>query len=111
MFENRVLRRIFESKRKKVAGGWRRLYNEELHSLYPSPNIIRVVKSRRVRWVGHIARMGEMRNAYKIMVGRPEGKRPIEKPRRRWEGNIRMDLRGTKWKGMDWIHLAQDRYQ
>jgi hypothetical protein len=88
VYENRVLRKIFGPQRKEVAGGWRRLHNEELPNLYASSNIIRVIKSRRTRSVELIARMGEMRNAYKILVGKPEGKRPLGRPRRRWEDNI-----------------------
>jgi hypothetical protein len=79
MFENRVLRRIFGHKREEVAGGWRRLHNEELHNLYASPNAIKVIKSRRMRLAGHVARVGEMRNAYTILVEKPEGKRPLER--------------------------------
>jgi hypothetical protein len=92
VFKNRVLRKIqiFGSKREEVAGGWRRLHTEELHSLYTSPNIIWVIKSRRLRWVGHVAHMGEMRNVCKILVGKPEGKRSLQRPRHRWEDNIRM---------------------
>jgi hypothetical protein len=92
MFENRVLRRIFGPKRNEVTGEWRRLHNEELNDLYLSPNIIRVIKSRRMRWSGNVARMGEGRGAYRILVGRPEGRRPLGRPRRRWEDNIKMDL-------------------
>jgi hypothetical protein len=92
VFENRVLRRIFGPKRDKVTGEWRRLHNEELNDLYSSLNIIRVIKSRRMRWAGHVARMGEGRGAYRILVGRPERRRPLGKPRRRWEDNIKMDL-------------------
>jgi hypothetical protein len=94
-----------------VIGGWRKLHNEELHNLYCSPSIIRIIKSRRMRWAGHVARMGEKRNVYRILVGKPEGKRPLGRPRRRWEENIRMDLREIEWGGMDWIELAQDRDQ
>jgi hypothetical protein len=93
VFENRVLRRIFGPKRDEVTGEWRKLYNEELHNLYSSPNIIRMIKSRRMRWTGHVARMGEKRNAYRILVGKPEGRRPVGRPRRRWVDNIKMDLR------------------
>jgi hypothetical protein len=93
VFENRVLRRIYGPKSDEVIGGWRKLHNEELHNLYCSPSIIRITKLRRMRWVGHVARMGEKRNAYKILVGKPEGKRPLGRPRRRWEDNIRIDLR------------------
>jgi hypothetical protein len=92
VFENRVLRRIFGTKRDEVTGEWRRLYNEELNDLYSSPNIIRVILSRRMRWAWHVACMGEGRDAYRILVGRPEGRRPLGRPRRRWEDNFKMDL-------------------
>jgi hypothetical protein len=95
VFENRVLRRIFGSKREEVAGGWRRLHNEELHCMYTSPNIIRVIISKRMRRAG-ASHFGEMRNAYNILVGKPEGKRQIGKPKHRWEDNVRMDL-GEIW--------------
>jgi hypothetical protein len=111
VFENRVLRRIFGPKRDEVTGGWRKLHNEELHNLYFSPSIIIMIKSRRMRWAGHVARMGEKRNAYRILVGNPEGKRPLRRPRRRWVDNIKMDLREIGWDGMDWIDLVQDRDQ
>jgi hypothetical protein len=92
-FENRVLRRIFGPKRDEVTGCWRKLHNEELHGLYSSPSIIiRVIKARRMRWEGHVARMGEVRGAYNYLVGRPEGRRPLGRPRRRWDDNIKMDL-------------------
>jgi hypothetical protein len=91
-FENRVLRGIFGPKRDEVTGEWRKLHNEELHNLYSSPDIIRQVKSRRMRWAGHVARMGEERKVYKVLVGKPEGKRPLGRPSRRWENGIRMDL-------------------
>jgi hypothetical protein len=81
----------------------------ELNDLYSSPNIIRVIKSRRMRWAGYIARMGERRDAYKILVGRPEGRRPLGRPRHRWENNIKMDLQEVGWDCMDWIDMAQDR--
>jgi hypothetical protein len=84
--------RIFGPKREED-GSWRKLHNDELHSLYSSPNIVRVIKSRRIRWAGHVARMGEGRSVYRVSVGRPEGKRPLGRPRRRWEDNIKMDLR------------------
>jgi hypothetical protein len=87
------------------------LHNDELHSLYSSLNIVRVIKSRRMRWAGHVARMGEGRGLYRVLVGRPEGKRPLERPRRRWEDNIRMDLRVIGIYGVNWIGLAQDRVQ
>jgi hypothetical protein len=106
VFENRVLRRIFSLKRDEVMGDWRKLHNEELHNLYSSPNIIRMIKSRRMRWTGQVARMGAKRNAYRTLVRKPEGR-----PRRRWVHNIKMDLREIVWDGMDWIDLAQDRDQ
>ncbi|KAJ4448776.1 hypothetical protein ANN_00167 [Periplaneta americana] len=93
VFKNKVLRKIFGAKRDEVTGEWRKLHNIELHALYSSPDIIRNIKSRRLRWAGHVARMGESRNAYRVLVGRPEGKRPLGRPRRRWEDNIKMDLR------------------
>jgi hypothetical protein len=101
VYENRVLRRIFGPKRKEVAVGWRRLHNEELHNLYASTSVGRVVRSRRVRWVGHVARIGKMRKAYNIFVGKPEEKRRFGKPRHRWEDNIRMDLRKIGWEGVE----------
>jgi hypothetical protein len=102
---------IIWARRDDVTGGWRKLYNEELHNLYSSPNIIRMIKSRRMRWGGHVARMGETMNAYRILVGKPEGKIPLGRPRRRWMDNIKMDLREIGWNGMDWIKLAQNRDQ
>jgi hypothetical protein len=111
VFENRVLRGIFGPKRDEVIGGWRKLHNEELHNLYCSPSIIRIINSRRMRLAWHVARMGENRNAYRILVGKPEGKRPPGRPRSRWEDNIRMDVRVIGWGGMDLIDLAQDRDQ
>jgi hypothetical protein len=92
-----------------VTGGWRKLHNEELHGLYSSPSIVRVIKARRMRWVGHVARMGEVRGAYNILVGRLGGRRPLGRPRCRWEDNIKMDLREIRFGDVDWIHLAQDR--
>jgi hypothetical protein len=109
VFENRVLRRIFGPKRDEVTGDWRKLHNEELHNLYTSPNVIRMINFRRMRWGGHVAR--ESRNAYRILVGGQEGKRPLGRPRRRWVDNIKMDLREIGWDGMDWIDLAQGRDQ
>jgi hypothetical protein len=88
-----VLRRIFEPERDEVTGGWRELHNEELHNLYSSPSIIRAIKSGRMRWAGHVARMGEKMNAYRILVGKPEGKRPLGRLRRKWVDNIKMGLR------------------
>jgi len=93
VFENRVLRRIFGPKRNEVTGKWRKLHNEELNNLYCSPNIVRVIKSRRMRWAGHVARMGEGTGVYRVLVRKPEGRRPLGGPRRRWEDNIRMGLR------------------
>jgi len=109
VFENRVLRRIFGPRRDEVTGEWRKLHNEKLNDLYSSPNIVRVIKSRRMRWAGHVARMGEWRSMCRILVGKPEGKRPLGRPRRRWEGNIKMDLREVGCGIMDWIELAEDR--
>jgi hypothetical protein len=102
VFENRVLRRIFGPKREED-GSWRKLHNDELHSLYSSPNIVRVIKSRRMRWAGHVAHMGEGRGAYRVLVGRPEDKRPLGRPRRRWEDNIKIDLREIGIDGSNWI--------
>jgi hypothetical protein len=109
VFENKVLRRIFEPKRDEVTGEWRKLHNEELHDLYSSPSIIRIIKSRRMRWAGHVARMGEKRNAYKLLVGKPKGKSPLGRPRRRWVDSIKMNLLDVGWGGVEWIGLAQDR--
>jgi hypothetical protein len=110
VFENRVLRRIFGPRREED-GSWRKLHNDELHILYSSPNIVRVIKSRRMRWAGHVALMGEGRGVYRVLDGRPEGKRPLGRPRRRWEDNIKMDLMEIGIDGANWIHLAQDRVQ
>jgi len=109
VFENMVLRRIFGPRRDKVTWEWRKLYNEELNDLYSSPNIVRVIKSRRMRWARHVARMGDERGAYRVLVGKPEGKRPLGRPRRRWVFNIRMDLQEVGCGYVDWIGLAQDR--
>jgi hypothetical protein len=106
-----VLRRIFGSKRNEVIGCWRKLHNEELHNLCSSPNIIRMIKSRSMRWARHVARMRAKRHAYRRLVGKPEGKRQLGRPRRKWMDNIQIDLREIGWGGMDWIHLAQDRDQ
>jgi hypothetical protein len=92
VFENKFLRRIFGPKRDEVTGGWRKLHNEELHGLYSSPSIIGIIKSGRMRWAGHVARMGEKKNAYRLFVGNPEGKRPPGRPRRRWVDNIKMGV-------------------
>ena len=107
MFDNMVFRRIFGPRRDEVMGEWRRLHNEELNDLYSSPNIERVIKSRIMRWAGHVARMGEERRLYTVLMGKPEGKRPLGRPRRRWVDNIRMDLQEEGC--VDWIGLAQDR--
>jgi transcription termination factor 2 len=105
-----VLRRIFGSKRGED-GSWRKLHNDELHSLYSSPDIVRMVKSRSLRWAGHVARMAEGRGVYRVLVGRPEGKRPRGRPRRRWKDNIKLDPREIGIDGANWIRLAQDRVQ
>ena len=109
MFEDIVLRRIFGPSRDEVTGEWRRLHNEELNDLYSSPNIVRAIKSRRMRWAGHVARMGEEKGAYRALVGKTEGKRPLGRPRRRWVDNIRMDLQEVGCGYVDWIGLAQDK--
>jgi hypothetical protein len=110
VFENRVLRRIFGPKREED-GSWTKLHNDELHSLSSSPNIVMVIKSRRMRWAGHVARMGEGRGVYRVLVGRPESKRPLGRPRCRWEDNIKMEFRETGIDGTKLIQLAQDRVQ
>jgi hypothetical protein len=109
VFENRVLRRIFGLKRDEMTGEWRKLHNEELRDLYSSPSIIRIIKSRRMRWAGHVARIGEKRNAYRLLVGNPEGKRQLGRPRHRWVDNIRKDLGDVECGDVDWIDLAKDR--
>jgi hypothetical protein len=109
IFEDSVLRRIFGPKRDEVMGEWRKLLNEELRDFYSLPSIIRIIKSRRMRWVGHVARMGVKRNAYRLLAGKPEGKRPLRRPRCRWVDNIRMDLGEVRWGDVDWIGLVQDR--
>jgi len=109
VFENMVLRRIFGPRRDEVTGEWRRLHNEELNDLHSSPNIVRVIKSRRMRWVGHVACIGEERGVYRVLVGKPEGRRPLGRPRRRWIDNIRIDLQEVGCGYMDWIGLPQDR--
>jgi hypothetical protein len=103
VFENRVLRRIFGPNGDEVTGQWRKFHSEELHILYSSPNIIRQIKSRRMRWVGHVSCMGEERNVCKVLMGKPEGKRPLGRPRRGWEDGIRMDLRET---GSSWLRIG-----
>jgi hypothetical protein len=111
VFENRVLKRIFGPKRYGVTGGWEKLHDEELHNLYSSANIIRIIKSRRMRWAGHVARMRGKRNVYRLLVGKPEGKSPLGRPRRRWMDNIKIDLLEIGVSVVDWIGLAQDRYR
>jgi len=108
VFENRVLRRVFGPKRDEVTGKWRKLHNEELNDLYSLPNIVQVVKSRRMRWAGHMERMGEDRGVHRVLVGKPEGKRPLGRPRHRWE-DIKMDLQEVEGGRGDWMELAQDR--
>jgi hypothetical protein len=108
VFENRVLRRVFGPKRDEVTGEWRKLHIEELRDMHSLPSIIRIIKSRRMRWAGHVAQMGEKRNEYRL-VGKPEGKRPLGRPRRRWVDNVRLDLGEVGWGDVDWIGLAKDR--
>jgi hypothetical protein len=109
VFKNRVLRRIFGPKRDEATGEWRRLHNEELNDLYSSANIIRVIKSITMGWAGHVALTEETRGACRILVGRPERRRPLGRPRHRWDDNIKMDLEGVGWVGIYWIELAADR--
>jgi len=108
VFENRVLRRVFRSKRDEVTGEWRKLQNEEFRDLYSLPNVVRVIKSRRMRWAGHVARMGEGRGVHRVLVGKLEGKMPLGRPRRRWEDNIKMDLRevGGVETGWSWLRIG-----
>jgi hypothetical protein len=108
VLENRVLRKIFGPERDEDRF-WRKLHNDELHSLYFSPNIVKVIKSRWMRWEGHVARIGEGRGVYRVLVGWPEGKRPLVRPRHRWEDNIKLDLREIGIDGVNWIRLARDR--
>jgi hypothetical protein len=109
VFENRVMSRVFGRKRDEVTGEWRKLHNEELNGLYSLPNIVRVVKSRRTRWAGYVSRMGEERGVHRVLVGKPEGKRPLGRHRRRWEDNIKMDLQAVGVGCGDWIESAQNR--
>jgi hypothetical protein len=109
VFENRVLRRIFGPKRDEATGEWRRVHSEGLNDLYSSPNIIQIIKSSRMRWAGHVAGIGEKRGAYRILVGRPEGRRPLGRPRRRWKENIKIHLQEVKWRGMtglSWLRIG-----
>jgi len=108
VFENKVLRRIFGPRRDEVTGDWRRLHNEELNDLYSSPNIVQVIKSRKMRWAGHVAHMGEERGVYRVLVGKLEGKRPLGRPSHRWVDNIRMYLQEVGCGHVNWIGLAQD---
>ena len=103
------MRRLLWPKRNEVTKEWRKLHNEELNYLYSSPNIVQVIKSRRMRWAGHVARMGERRGVYRVLVGIPEGKRPFGRPRSRWEDNMKSDIQEVGCGGVDWIELAQDR--
>jgi len=109
VFENSVLRKVFGPKMDEVTGEWRKLHNKELNDLYSLPNIVRVVKSRRMRWAGYVERMGKDRGVHRVLVGKPEGKRPFGRPRRRWQDNIKMDLQDVGGGRVDWMELAQDR--
>jgi hypothetical protein len=108
VFDNIVLRRILGTKRGEITGELRKLHNEELNELYSLLNIFRVIKSR-MRWVGHVARMGERKGVYRVVVGKPEGNRPLGRTRRRWEDIIKMNLQEVGCGNMDWIDLAQNR--
>jgi predicted small integral membrane protein len=109
VFQNKALSRIFEPKRDEVTGEWRKMHNEELSDLYSSPSNFRTIKARRMRWAGHVAEMFEKRNAYRLLVLKPEGRRPLRRQRHRWVDNIRMDLVEVAWVDVDWIGLAPDR--
>ena len=109
VLENWVMRKIFWPKRDEVTGEWRKLHNEELNDLYSSPNIVLVITSRRMRWTGYVARVGEKSGIYRVLVVTPEGKRPLGRSRRRWEDNIKVNLQEVGCESMDWIVLAQDR--
>jgi hypothetical protein len=104
-----VLRRIFGPKKVEGTGWWRKLHNEDLSDVYSLPSIIKMIKSRRMRWAGHVSRMGEKRNVYRLLAGRQKRRRPLGRPRCRWVDNIKMDLGKIGWGGVDWIDLAQDR--
>jgi hypothetical protein len=107
VFENRVLRRVFGPKTDEVKGEWRKLHNEELYDPYFSPNFVRVIKSRIMRWAGHVTRMGERRGVYRVLVGKPKRKGPLGRPKRRWEDNIKMDLQGVgAWSGVIWPRIG-----
>jgi hypothetical protein len=109
-----MLRRIFGPKRDEITREWRKLYNYDLRDLYSSPSIIRIIKSRRLRWVGHVARMGVKRNAYRLLVGKPEGKRPLGRPGRKWVNNISMDLGEVGypviWTGLVWLRIRTELF-
>ena len=109
MFENRVRRRVFGPKRDEETGEWRKLHNEELSDLYPLPNIVWVVKSRRMRWAGHVARMGEESGVHRVLVGNPDGKRLLGRPTHRWGDNIKMDIQEVGGGSGNWMELTQDR--
>jgi hypothetical protein len=109
VFDNRELRRIFRPKRDEATREWRKLHDEKVSDLFFSPNIVQVIKSKIMRWLGHVARMGERTGVYRVLVGKPEVTRPLERPRRRWEGNIKMDLQEVGCGGKDWVELSQDR--
>ena len=109
VFENRMLRKTYGPNWDEVTGEWRKLHTEELNDLYSSLNNIRLIKLRRMRWTGYVARVGDSRGAYRFLVGKPDGKRPLGRSRRRWENNIKMDLQEVGCEGMDWIDLALDR--
>ena len=109
MFRNRVLRKIFGSKKHEVTGEWRRLLIEELYDLYSSPNIIWMIKSRRMRWTGYVVCIEDRKDSYRVVVGRPDGKRQLGRPGHRWEDIMKMDIQEVGWEGMDWIDLAEDR--
>ena len=113
VFKYRVPRRIFGPRKDEVTRECRKLRNEELNDLYSSPNTLRVIQSRRMRWANHVARIRERRGVYRVLVGKPEGKRPLRRPRRRWEGNIKKDHQEVGCEGMDWIELAvvRDRWR
>jgi hypothetical protein len=110
-FKNRVLSGMLGTKKEEVTGGWTELYNVEHHTLYFSPNIFRVIKSRRMRWVGHVAHMVYKRYEYRIFIGKPEGRRPLGRSGNWWEDNIKVDLEEIQWEDVDWIYLAKDRDQ
>jgi hypothetical protein len=109
LFENRVLRRIFRPNRYEVTGGWRTFHNEQLRNFHFLSSIIRMITSRMMRWAGYVARLGKKRNAYSVLIEKPERRRQLRRPRRRWENDIEMDLREIGWGGMDWINLSQGR--